>query len=53
MDHNETRILRLKKEKVFEAQNQLYSQGIPIAKDYYSSRVCIIFFNSPILSLPL
>ena len=44
LDRNEAEILRLKKEKVFKAQIQFYSQGILIAKDYYSSRACIIFF---------
>ena len=37
-------ILRLKKERVFVAQIQFYSQGILTSKDYYPSRACIIFF---------
>ena len=44
MDRNKAEVLRLKKEKVFEAQIQFYSQGILIAKDSYSSRACIVFF---------
>ena len=44
MDRDKDEILKLKKEKVFEAQIQFYSQGILIVKDYYSSCACIVSF---------
>ena len=44
LDYNEVEILRLKKEEVFKAQIQFYSQDILIAKDYYSSCACIVSF---------
>ena len=53
MDCNETGILRLKKERVFDVQIQFYFYGILIAKDYYSSRACTILllfiYSFPVL----
>ena len=44
MERDKAEVLRLKKEKVSETQIQFYSQDILIAKDYYSSHLCIVFF---------